>query len=372
MFHNRTETDLDLIRRSFFVEYAESGDLAVLGRNYGIAWPRGLDEVTYRGLLKVMIYLDSQTEYSIEKVMDVLKGPGNYEIWEDLPQDHHIVYVGIQPALGTSYRGKTFMPHHEVCALLTPTTVALNFDPVTVLGVWEQAPVDDPFRQGTNYAEGVLVTTFTQAVQPLWLQGPAGTFSTADEGKYVIATGPGYAGEHWKVRAVVATAAVQLGRDPRHDATLNSGLPSRIRVDRDFFRPWMVGHQIVVASALNGGAYTIGGVIDGRNAALIGAGFVTETDVTWELRPQFGSGLYPVRMPRWTYATPTLTLPTPAPGTHVTVDYTTIPSGQAMLDQFQDGNAQYPFYLWDETCFVQLILDLITAAGVEPRVEILP
>src|SRR3990167_3614971 len=106
---SQAETDVDLVRRSFFVAYAEGVDLDTLGRNYGLHRPRGIDDDTWRALLQVMIYLDAQTIRACVKVLDALLGPGNYEIYEDLVGDPLTVHVVVAASAANAQTGRTYL-----------------------------------------------------------------------------------------------------------------------------------------------------------------------------------------------------------------------------------------------------------------------
>jgi len=358
MCWSKDQTSMDLLRRAFLVEYADGVDLDTLGRNYGLFRTRGLDDDTYRAVLKVWIYLDAGTIYAIEKILDALRGAGTYTIYEKLPGDDHKVYIEIDPIPSSTYQGKSYLIGAESQPRVTLRTVDLDEDPTLVYGIY--TVLDIP-RTGTNYVmepvNGTLLGSWFTTVGP--------DLTATDEGQPVSFT---TLDDHWKVRSYLDPHTVKLGLDQRSDGTLNGGLPDVITVDQDVFADWMVGHDVVIVSSVNGGAYEIAEVVTPWRVRLLGAAFVSETDVVWELVPDYTSTGTSAQLPRATWSGNTVTTPVDLPA-NVLVDYTTIPSAQAQVDQFADGTDDYPFYLFDETAIVQAVLDLITVAGVTPVVE---
>ena len=366
MYYGMDQSDMDLLRRSFLVDYAEGVDLDVLARNHGLYRPRGMSDAIWSGLLKVLMYLDAQTEYSIEKVMTVLEGAGNFDVYERHDTDPHRVFVVVAAGASAQSEGKAWIVGKEPQAQLTPTTVQVDYVPRVVSGVWSSV---DPFRVGTNYAMLPILGCYTAAAQPKLLQSLVPTFLTSDEGKSVYSPG---LGELWQVLSYMDPLTVRLGGRRYADGDLNSGTPTRITVSRGFFLPWMVGHRIrVITTTANAGSYVIAAIGSPREASLTGAAFTTEINVEWELEPEFGSvASWPFEIHRATSLAKVITTPVAMPA-NVLVDYATVPSAQLMLGPNVNGDDQYPFYIWDETATIQAILDMITAAGVEPVVEVI-
>jgi len=133
----------------------------------------------------------------------------------------------------------------------------------------------------------------------------------------------------------------------------------------------MVGHQIDIPTGPEAGTFVIAEYVDPRRVRLTGAAFVTAlTDVDWELQPNFGTdGAVSAEVLKLTASGNTITTPVTMP-VSVLVDYSHVPSAQLLIDEDEDGNDQYPFYLWDESFIAQFFLDLITAAGVIVVVEL--
>jgi hypothetical protein len=360
---SQSSTQLDGLRLSFLVAYAQGTELATLGRNYGISRPRSVDDDTYRELLKVLIYLDAQTIHACTKVLDALLGSGNYELYEDLVSDPFTVHVIITPTASTSSVAKTFLVGREPHAS-AGFTVTTTHPPERVHGIWDSA---DPFRLGTNFVYATI-SGFTDAGDPTWFQSGVAAFLPTDENQ------PAIIGiEIWKVVAYIDPMTIQLGQPTRADATLNSGSPDVLVTDTDWFRSWMVGHEIAVVAvnAGNSGIFAILEVLTPRSVRLSGATFTTETDVTWQLRPVFGTASpVLVDIMRVTIAGNVVTAPVALP-VNVLVDYTTVDSAQLMESPSTAGvgAGASPFFLFDEGATVEQTLDLITAAGVRVVVE---
>jgi hypothetical protein len=360
MLYSRDESTMDLLRQSFFVQTAQGADLDTYARNFGLSRPRGLSDSVFRELLKVLVYLDATTIYSIEKVLDVLKGAGNYEVYEQLDTDPHRVFIEIGATLGDDYRGKAYLVGAEPQTRLTTTTVAATDPPVVVYGVYDGA---DTARTGTNFTEQTIPVSVGSS--PTYLTG-AWTADDAYKPLYVDGTS-----EHWTILAVIDTVTVQVGRPVQTGATLDSSYPNRVQASSDYFRPWMVGHKVQITEADNPANYQIAEIVSVDTPYTVTVNnttpWVTEVDVSWRLVPVL-SGSFNARVPRHTVAGNTITTPGVMPP-NVLLDYTTVPSAQTMTDPNVDGTDRYPFYLFDDTYVVQTVVDLITAAGVEAVVE---
>ena len=146
--YSRTYSALDLMWRSFLVDYATGEDLDIVGRNLGVRRPDTLvADATYRAVIKALAYVPRGTIWVIELLLTALVGKGNFEIFEDLTQ-------GVQPALPrtaaaghpaqifirvsdspTRQAGKTFLEGYELRPMATATTVAITRMPSTIAGV---------------------------------------------------------------------------------------------------------------------------------------------------------------------------------------------------------------------------------------------
>lgn len=354
MYLGEDLTDMEKLRAGFFVETAEGADLDTLARNYGLSRPRGLIDDTFRALLKVLIYLDAQTIWAVEKVLDVLRGPGNYEVYElfPVPDENNRFYVKLTATTSGS-RGRSFMTAFELVASSGLTATA-SVDISVLNGVWAST---DPYRTGTNYAEATVPVTKTATDR---LVTAASFWTVADEGRTVRLSD----GELWLIRSYLDPVTVQVGGPRRTDGTLNTASPVRLQADASTFRSWMVGHNLVVFGSLNAGTYPILEVPNEYTVIVSGATFVTETNVEFMLSPSFTGTAVSAAIMRATIAGPVATTPNVLPA-NVYLDYATTPSAQAMNDSSSDGTGQYPFYLFDDTFIVALVLDIVKAAGVE-------
>lgn len=354
MYLGEDITDMERLRMAFFVETAEGADLDTLARNYGLSRPRGLVDATFRALLKVLIYLDAQTIYAVEKVLDVLRGPGTYEVYErfPVPDENNRFYVKLTASTGTS-RGRAYMTAFETVASVG-ATATVSQPPSVVNGVWTNT---DPYRTGTNHAEASVAVTKTA---PDRLVTAAAFWTIADEGRSVRLAD----GSLWLVRSYLDPVTVQVGGPRRTDGTTNTASPDRLVASGSVFRSWMVGHDLVVFGTLNPGTYPILEVVSEYEVRVSGAAFVTETFAEYQLAPQFTGTATSAAIMRATIAGNVVTCPAALPA-NVIVDYATVPSAQAVEDHTTDGTAQFPFYLFDDTFIVALVLDIIKAAGVE-------
>lgn len=350
-----SHTDMDYLRDSFFVGTAEGSDLDTLGRNYGLRRVRGMDDDEYRAFLMVAICIEGGTVYAMEKVLDAVIGVGAYTLYEDLENDKLTVYVILTGSPSADYQGKAYLVGLEAQARVTTLTVDVDETPTLVYGVWAST---DPGRLGTNYAEDVIALTETPSDR---LVAAVNTFDALDTYRYVVRPSDGAI---WKILSVLDARTVQVGTKTRTDGETSAGDPTTFTASERVFRDWMVGHTLVVLSGNSVGTYSITAVGEnGESLTASSASFVTETDITWFVRPSFtpGSSLY--RLNRAKSTGNTITTPVAMPA-NVLVDYTTIPSAQAVEKASKDGSEQYAFYLFDETYLASAVLDMIRAAGV--------
>lgn len=363
---SRLNTQFDDLRASFIVTTAEDRELDILGRNYGLNRPRGLPDVQWGPLLQALIYIEAQTIYACEQVLDIL-WPGQYTLYEDLESFPHTVFVGIPAGGSGSFTGKAWLIGGEP----QPRTGALTVDvdnPVQlVYGVYDS---NDPDRTGTNYAlEDLAITTDAGSPQTLTT---AGSWQPSDDGKPVIITTFAPDNTPW-VMTFIDVNNVEIQSRTRDDGTADGATPTIFTTDFAWFAPWInnVPVELVIPAGLNMGIYPVTSRLSGKQLQIAGA-LVTETDISWYLRPVLPTGGSFARVQRATAAGNTITIPAssgPLP-LNVLVDYTHVPSAQALIDFNAEGEDQYPFYLWDDGAITQQILDLITAAGV--RVVLVP
>lgn len=79
-----TFSEVDSLRRSLFIDTAGGADLAVIGRLLGVPRAPSLSgDDQYRALIKAMGYAPRGSEQTLEKVLNIIVGPGKYEIGKD-------------------------------------------------------------------------------------------------------------------------------------------------------------------------------------------------------------------------------------------------------------------------------------------------
>lgn len=359
---SRTHSQLDDLRAGFIVSEAEGAELNTLARNNGIERQRGLDDATFAALLQVLIFLEAQTVYACEQVLDAVYGAGNYELIERLESDMHTIFVRIPfvGGAGGDSQGKTYLNGGEA-ATATGVTVDVEYDVITPYGVYSAA---DPLREGVNYANATVACTADSGA-PTAL-GSLGLWLPADAGKGIVLTLDGVQ-QWWTIAEVVDPNEIALHWAPATGAQVDSGTLDVVRLDYDRWAPWVVGSSIVVAAGVNAGSHVIAEYLSPREVR-VAAPMAADADFGWELYPAFATGVGSAAVPRATAAGNTITTPVAMP-VSVLVDYTSVLSAQLVANPGVNGNAQYPFYLWDETAIVQSLLDLVTASGVTVVVE---
>jgi hypothetical protein len=182
----RNSSVLDLIWRGFLVNYAVGADLDVVGRNLGVVKCIGMDDATWREVIRTVAYLPKTTVDAFAQSLTALYGAGNFEVWPDLVNPYRMrVFVPSPLDSGdNSLRGRFLLNGGEK----QDTTDALEVDatyPISqVLGVYDDTPLARMgVRDGlTNYA-----TTNTFAGSTITLDaspGAAGTSVIVDYGAF--------------------------------------------------------------------------------------------------------------------------------------------------------------------------------------------
>ncbi len=376
MDDSQSETQLDKLRASFMRLRAADSDLDVLGRNYGVPHPRGLGYDDYRDLLGVLIAVEAQTMYCFEKVLDVLHGPGSYDLYENAitAEGRHKVFVGIPGSGSTITEGKAFLSGNEAATRDTVTTVTTSTPGLLAYGVYDST---DPYRVGDNYAMQPYGASagFTTSGFPRVLQDTTNSpFVAGDLGKPVIMEMPSGERQHWRI-TLVGASAVQLAWTAQSDGRVGSGALDRFVTDSPWFPEWVATGgteetQITIATGPNAGSYQITGWISPYEVEVTPSFAETETDISWVLEPNYGANtISGYSVFRGSVSGTTVTTPRTMPS-DVLVDYTSVESAQAVVDSSTNGEAQKPFYLYDFGALTREILDLLTAAGVTVETEI--
>lgn len=240
--YSRIRSAIEQYRRSFLVEYATGEDLNILGRNIGMDRPPELeDDDVYRELIKAIAYAPRGTVWAIQLALDVLLGPGNYEIFEDLTLGsiNHPCTVYIVPDGDTvnneDYVGKAFIDNSEIAQLNgagTSLTLSVANSYNKIQGV---KLADDMGPRLVDQGTGASSTT------GITITGPAATFSTRIK-----------KGDIFIVKSNPALFGTVLSRDSDTQLTLGAteGLPV-IGTDDDggtgsgfSTQPWQVVRQL--------------------------------------------------------------------------------------------------------------------------------
>jgi len=348
-------TTFDGLRDSFFLPTASGNELAIIGSILGLPRPLGMTEDTYRSFLQLVGYFAAQTEVACAAVLDLVVGQGLYDLYEDPINDPFWVFVEFE-RLGPDYQDptrKTYMAGSEDQATVTTTTVDVDMPPTLCYGIYADS---DPFQLGTNYANTVLSGTIANQVLTT-----SGLFQPSDLNKGVLVQISGV-DTWWRIVDVVSANEAEIRWPIRQGAQIEVGAENIVRLDADWFAPWVEGHRFFVGTGPNAGTYVIQEYIDPRRVRL-GTALAPDADFDWSLRP-IASGAVTIEVPRASVSGSTVTSGQVMPS-NVIVNYTTVDSAQAVRSALVDGTSQDGFYLWDRRETAKQALDLVTAAGIQ-------
>lgn len=184
---------VDHLRRGFSVNTAVGEDLDIIGANLGLQRCVGLDQETWREIIKVVAYLPKQTLDAFRRALTALVGAGNFEVSEDLGSGSpgglvtspYQVFVEITGALSSLLRGRFVLNGGERQLTTGALEVVVNNDVNHVLGVFDDTELTRRgFRDGfTNY----FTPTGTFSGKTITLDsspGAAGTAVVVDYGAF--------------------------------------------------------------------------------------------------------------------------------------------------------------------------------------------
>lgn len=176
---------LDRIWRGIMVDYAIGDDLDVIGSNLGLARCPGLDDDTWREVIKAVAYLPKQTLDAFERALTALLGAGNFNVYERTSTSPYQVFVEIVASLSNEIRGTFYLNGGEPQLTTGANTVDTDYDVNNVIGVYDDTTLTRRgYREGlTNYFDpgGSFVNnTITLGTSP----GAGGTAVIVDYGAF--------------------------------------------------------------------------------------------------------------------------------------------------------------------------------------------
>jgi hypothetical protein len=181
---------LDHLRRGLFVAFAREADLDTIARNLGLKKCIGISEDIWREFIKAIAYLPKNVTTAYAEALDVIFGPGNYELTELYPIEPFSILIRIVIPTLNNLRGKMYLNGGEKQATTGTNSVDVNYPvvgttPVGVGGVYKRpsstvlSAADVGLgRGGTDYYQdaGYASTTITLGATP----GAAGTLVVVD------------------------------------------------------------------------------------------------------------------------------------------------------------------------------------------------
>ena len=371
---SRTQSAIDLLRRSFYISTAAEGEIEIIGANFGFTRPRGVSIETYRELLKIVAWGPSQTKYAVELMLTAIYGEGNFEIWEDPELERNTLFVklpGIMPI--DPPRGATYLIGLEPVTD-SGTTVTVAYQPVIVYGIWDEL---DEYRRGTNYLMFAIsgsdfLGDGTGELNHLEADTPGSYFVAQDVGRlFEVYDTVNDVTMTWVSNGVPNADHVVLVGRTRHDGRVLDSDPDIFQMDVPTFNRAMVDNcSIEIVAGDNMGRWAIEEYISPYKVRLTGVAFATELTVKWRLIPLFrASPDYQLKVARYTIAAKTITIGNTLAAADYLVDYsTTRDDGQIRPDLEPKSGEMAPFYLYDVGDLGRTLLNLILASGVLPEI----
>lgn len=124
---------LDRLRRAFWLDFADAGDLDRVGRNVAVTRPKIFDDKTHRRYIAARAFLPSQGIEGLEIILNAIYPEGGWEIYEDLSEgnaqgNNNKVFVFLPGTrLGQDYEGRGFvMARQEGITPDTSTQITLT------------------------------------------------------------------------------------------------------------------------------------------------------------------------------------------------------------------------------------------------------
>ena len=199
----------------------------------------------------MLVYLDATTIYSIEKVLTILKGAGNFLIYEKLDTDPHRVFIDLAATLGSDTEGKAYLVGAERQTPLAPTVVNATHPPTVVYGIYK---VSDPERTGTNFCHQSISASIGTSPSYLVRVSRGLPRTKASRCSLLVANSTGRFSAFWTRPLFSWGGAV---------STTGHWMwfPQRLLSDTDYFRSWMVGHKIQIVDADNPSNFQIADIV---------------------------------------------------------------------------------------------------------------
>lgn len=404
---------LDQAREQVDAALAEGEHLVATGRRLG-AYERiaGLDEETYRSLVRGSAFSPRGTRSALVRLLTELFGSPHPTIVEDpvcftetVTPGGEVIRTGVPRGYpctvwidlaaggvgGTSRMGRWFLGPGEAASSTDATHVSVTYPPVHVVGAYLAT---DRWRRGVNFAnhDGTADAQLPGAPTPNQIDSLAGGFVAGDLGRHLILSGCARLASNgaWVVTAVLGPGSVEVAGKARPWGRVSAGTPTVFEVDPKVpypacpFGPWHVGREIRVDVVVDdpGGLWgavpvtrTILAVLDRRKVVVSAAWPGEGGEMTWRFMPAFtAEGPVDWGIPRATAAGNVVTLarPVAGPGVALLVDY--LPgngaSGNLLLD-LDDRNdpagSCWPPYLYGGDAWLREVLSDFVPAGWRVR-----
>jgi hypothetical protein len=162
-------------KRMLFISTAEGEFLDIIGRNFGLSRPPGATDASYRLIIQALAYMAKGTVYSIELLLDLLVGPANYTIFEDLANYPNEVFIQLDAAITAdgNPQGKGYLNAKDELTSTSTTAATLTYTPVTTGPNGVSEVLLAPELHTANF------DVLPSAETPAWTYGGAATEGTA-------------------------------------------------------------------------------------------------------------------------------------------------------------------------------------------------
>lgn len=359
----QNSTAVDLVRRGILVDYAIDEDLTTVGRNLGMHRCPGIDDSTYRRLIRAIAYLAKQPPSAVVTAMTALVGAGGFKFYERLVTAPNRFFVEVGTPAASSLSGRFYLNSGErhIVDGAGKVTTTYPIGTSALLGAYAAGNIR--VVSGAHLVDGE-VFVLNDGVHA------AVTFEFDNNGSVVPSP---------TLRAVNFTAGstelqmrdaviAAIAGAPTLDITASAADPSNVALQNDAIG---TAGNVAITTTVADSVFAVSGMAGGLAAGTSGGiAIYLDNSATREGARDSATNYFP----GGSFAGSVITPGTPlAPGTAVLVDYNGHRAHYlAPDDTFVNDGTDFPPYFSDDLLAARCVLDQVRAAGVGVELSAIP